>query len=367
MNKKIAIIGTVGLPANYGGFETLAEHLTINLGERYNFTVYCSGAKHAQKLGEHNNAKLVYLPFDANGVQSIFYDFVSMLHALRDADILLILGVSGCVFLPIIKLTNKKKIIVNIDGQEWRREKWGRFAKWFLRHSEQSAVRNADIVVTDNKVIQDYVKSEYKRSSELIAYGADHVAKQPLSPEVLMQHPFLSGRYAFSVCRIEPENNLHIVLEAIAKQKELQIVVVGNWSANQYGQSLREEYAGINHIHLLDPIYDQGTLDQIRSNCFVYLHGHSAGGTNPSLVEAMYLRLPVFAYDVDYNKETTENCARYFSNSNELSEFINRIDEKALSLIGIKMAEIANRRYRWDIISRQYEELFNGSWRSSII
>ena len=118
-------------------------------------------------------------------------------------------------------------------------------------------------------------------------------------------------------------------------------------------------YAGIDNIHLLNPIYDQNILDQIRSNCFVYLHGHSAGGTNPSLVEAMSLGLPVFAYGVDYNKETTEMCAKYFSDAKELSGLINQIDEESLNTIGTKMAEIANRRYRWESITEQYAAMMD--------
>lgn len=357
MNKKIAIIGTVGIPANYGGFETLTEYLARYLGERYDLTVYCSRKSYDKKLDEFNGAKLVYLALNANGVQSIPYDIISIFKALRYADVLLILGVSGCIILPFVKLVSRKKVVVNIDGLEWKRAKWSKFAKWYLKLSEKLAVKFSDDVVTDSKVIQDYVLTEYARKSSYIAYGADHVAGIEISQELFLTHPFLQQRYAFSVCRIEPENNLHIILEAMAQQDALPLVIVGNWSASQYGFDLRAKYVGFKHLHMLDPIYDQQLLDQIRSNCFVYLHGHSAGGTNPSLVEAMFLGLPIFAFGVDYNKETTDQCAQYFSDSKELVRLIAELDEVSLLSIGSDMSEIANRRYRWEYIAKQYAAL----------
>lgn len=356
--KKIAIIGIVGLPARYGGFETLTEYLTQYLGKTYDITVFCSAKAYDIQLPIYHNAKLIYLGLEANGIQSIPYDIVSMLKA-RDCETLLILGVSGCIFLPILKKISPAKIIVNIDGLEWKRAKWNRFAKCFLKYSEKLAVNYADVVITDNKVIQDYVKTEYQKDCELIAYGADHVEKQPLSDEILAQFNFLQQRYAFTVCRVEPENNLHIILEAIAKQQALPLVMVGNWNASQYGIKLVAKYANFAHIHLLDPIYNQQILNQIRSNCSVYLHGHSVGGTNPSLVEAMFLGLPIFAYNVDYNKETTGHAAHYFSDSEELLALLSYTNEKELNTIGYKMLHLAQERYQWRIIAEQYAHLFD--------
>ena len=138
--RKIAIIGTVGIPAKYGGFETLTEHLTKELGRSYVMTVYCSSKAYKNKLKSYHNAQLKYINLNANGVQSIPYDIISVFKSLRNSDALLILGVSGCIVLPFVKLISKKKIIINIDGLEWRREKWGKFIKWFLKYSEKDEV-----------------------------------------------------------------------------------------------------------------------------------------------------------------------------------------------------------------------------------
>ncbi|MFA5921271.1 MAG: DUF1972 domain-containing protein [Methylococcaceae bacterium] len=359
MRNKIAIIGTVGLPAIYGGFETLAEYLTKYLGKQYAITVYCSSKSYSDKIDEYNGVKLVYLPLNANGVQSIPYDILSIFKALSYADTLLILGVSGCISLPFVKLISRNKIVVNIDGMEWKRNKWSKFAKWFLKFSEKLAVKYADVVITDNKVIQNYVLSEYGVESTLIAYGGDHAIAAPLSKKVLSQYPYLDANYAFTVCRIEPENNIHIILAAVAQQNKLPLVLIGNWQASQYGMDLYANYSGIEHIHLLDPIYDQSILNQLRSNCLIYLHGHSAGGTNPSLVEAMCLGLPIFSYAADYNKETTENAAQYFSRPDELRQLIVNSSKESLLTNGLKMSDIATRRYQWEGIVEQYAKLLD--------
>ena len=173
--KKVAIIGSVGCPAKYGGFETLVEQLVINLQEKFDITVYCSKMafeKHPATIGK---VKLKYIPLKANGVQSIPYDMWSILDALRHSDTLLVLGVGGCTLLPLLRLLGcRKRFVVNIDGIEWRRAKWSNMARWYLRYAEKCAVRYSDEVIGDNQVIVDYVKSVYHKECHLIEYGADN-------------------------------------------------------------------------------------------------------------------------------------------------------------------------------------------------
>jgi len=356
--KKISIIGTVGIPAKYGGFETLTEYLTKNIHDRYEVTVFCSGKSCSDKLESYNSAKLEYINLNANGVQSIPYDIISILKSLKFADTLLILGVSGCIVLPFVRLFSKKRIIVNIDGLEWKRDKFSKNAKLFLKFSEKLAVKYSDVVVSDNKAIQDYLRSEYGVQSKLIAYGADHVTKEILSDELKVKYPFLGSRYAFKVCRIEPENNIHLILEAFSEYKLLNIVMIGNWENSQYGRELKEKYSRFENIFLLDPIYEQNSLNQIRSNCYVYMHGHSAGGTNPSLVEAMYLGLPIIAYGVQYNRETTEGKALYFDDKDGLARLLENINDEELRLVARDMLEVAKENYIWEKISEKYSKCF---------
>lgn len=356
--KKIAIIGSVGLPAKYGGWETLVDHLTRNLKGIFDFTIYCSAKKYPEKEDYCNGAHLEYINLDANGIQSIPYDIISMLKAIRFADTLLILGVSGCLFLPIVKLISRKKFIVNIDGLEWRRAKWGRFAKWFLKLSEAVAVRFADVVVTDNKAIQEYVVREYGRESVLIAYGGDHAVRPLRDVGVLLRYGLEGRRYAFKVCRIEPENNIDLIIRSFESYRGLDLVIVGNWNNSDYGIGLRKKYGFLTHVHLLDPIYDHDILNQMRTACHVYVHGHSAGGTNPSLVEAMSLGLPVVAYGCVFNRETTCDQALFFNSSDELVSVLTNLNDELLADVGTKMKQLAGQMYTWDKISSSYAELF---------
>lgn len=358
MNKKVAIIGTVGIPAKYGGFETLVEYLTKNQGSNYDITVYCSSKSYDKQLEEHNGAKLKYVNLKANGAQSIPYDIISLFRAIKGSDVILILGVSGCLMLPVVKLISKNKILLNIDGLEWKRAKWGKFTKWFLKFSEKIGVKFADEIITDNKVITDYVKSEYGLDSHLIAYGADHVTKEAFDDTFLSKYPFAKEDYAFKVCRIEPENNIHIILDAFSMLPDKNIVCVGNWSNSEYGKKLRKKHEIHQNIFLLDPIYDQKILNQFRCNCSVYVHGHSAGGTNPSLVEAMYLELPIFTFGIQYNKETTANKAAYFNDVNELVLLLKEQEENTLKTIAKDVGSIAKEKYTWAYVSNEYGNLF---------
>ena len=359
--KQIAIIGIQGVPAQYGGFESLVENIIgENCSSDIHYTIFCSSKDYVERRTTYKGASLKYIPLHANGMQSTPYDIWSMLLACRGYDVVVILGVSGCLFLPVFRLLYWKRVIVNIDGLEHRREKWGRFAKWFLRQSEAMAVRCASVVVADNKAIQDYVREIYGKDSALIAYGGDHTQCQVPSERqetILKRYHLTRERYGLTVCRIEPENNCHLTLEAFARSGK-RLVFVGNWEHSAYGRELRSRYAAYPHISMVDPVYDLSVLFALRKNCRYYLHGHSAGGTNPSLVEAMFFGKPILAYDVVYNRETTENRADYFRTAEELSGLLK--NEEWMAGKGEAMLAIAERRYRWKTIARQYEALYRG-------
>ena len=357
---KVAIIGTVGVPANYGGFETLVENIIkCNNSEELQYSVYCSSKNYKEKYWVYKGAKIIYLPLRANGLQSILYDAVSIIHALFKADTLLVLGVSGCIVLPVIRLFSRKNIIVNIDGLEHRRVKWNNYVRKFLKYSESLAVKYATHIITDNKGIQDYVLEEYGKHSELIEYGGDHVLcdTSGMEEEILKKYQLSKNGYSLALCRIEPENNVEMIVKAFVASGEL-LVFIGNWHNSEFGRRVREEYGTISNIKLLEPIYDIKVLNVLRTYCKFYLHGHSAGGTNPSLVEAMYFGRPVFAFDVVYNRETTEGKAGYFGNEQELIALMNEDGEEVWKRNGEAMREIAYRRYCWNVIANKYERLY---------
>lgn len=350
--KKISIVGIVGLPAAYGGFESLVENLTRFAATDIQYEVFCSSKQHSAELKSHNGAILRYIPLKANGMQSIPYDILSILFSIKNRpDVLLVLGVSGAIALPLVKIFSRCKVITNIDGLEWKRDKWGRLAKSFLKLSEAIAVRYSDVVITDNQAISDYVFNEYKSKSTVIAYGGDHSILHGQEVKQSDEFPFY-----LTICRIEPENNIDLILQAFSESDE-KIKFIGNWKSSEYGRRLVSKYGSVSNIELIDPVYDIKQLYRIRSLCKGYIHGHSAGGTNPSLVEAMHFAKPIYAFDCAFNRFTTENRAFYFKDSAQLSQLLSdyTLDkDKNASL----MKDIAERRYTWEIITKQYEDLY---------
>jgi hypothetical protein len=205
MKKLVGIVGCAGIPARYGGFETLAENLVKELGNEFEFIVYCSSFDYKIKRKEYGKARLKYIPINANGRSSILYDVVSILDAINKVDLVLVLGVGGAFLFPLIRLFSKRKIVVNIDGLEWRRQKWGSFAKKYLKIQERVAVKWAHQVIADNEGIQEYLFAEYNRRADYAPYGGDHTAYVSLTEATRAEFNIHGSDYFFSVCRIEPE------------------------------------------------------------------------------------------------------------------------------------------------------------------
>jgi glycosyltransferase involved in cell wall biosynthesis len=364
---RVSVIGTAGVPSSYGGFETLVENLCRYHQEnslRVELTVYCSEKHYTnERPSNYLDTQLKYINLNANGISSIVYDFVSMLEALRSgADVILVLGVSGALSFPLIRLFSRKALVVNIDGVEWKRQKWGRFARWFLNISERIATRFAHVTICDNEAISDYVRGAYHIAPKTITYGGDHALK---TAKKSFADFTLPEKFAFSVCRIEPENNVHVVLEAFAGIPDFPVIFVGNWKNSEYSRQLREKYQSFANLHLLDPIYDTGILATLRSQCALYVHGHSAGGTNPSLVEAMFFGRPILAFDCNYNRVTTANGAMYFNGSDDLGSLLSTFESSAmLDSVGERMAELAQERYLWKDIASAYFSTIEEAYRS---
>ncbi|WP_339760457.1 DUF1972 domain-containing protein [uncultured Hoeflea sp.] len=354
---KIAIVGTVGVPGRYGGFETLAENLVRQHHSRSrdaDLTVYCSAEAYSDRTPAFLTATLRYSRFKANGLQSIVYDAVTLFDAARRGhDVALLLGVSGAVALPFIRLFSGMRIVTNVDGIEWRRSKWNGPVRQFLRLSEWMAVRFSHQVVADNEGIADHIRRSYGVHSTVIAYGGDHALDRAGQPAGDCGGPAFDKGYALALCRIEPENHVSMILEAFAATGR-PLVFVGNWNNSAYGRDLRERYAQTEAIHLLDPIYDAGALYRIRANSGLYVHGHSAGGTNPALVEMMHFGLPILAFDCVYNRYTTENQASFFSSAGELARIATLPPQPGQ---GAMLRAIARRRYIWSQIGNEYFEL----------
>jgi glycosyltransferase involved in cell wall biosynthesis len=364
IKKKVAIIGTNGIPARYGGFETLAENLVAQLGDKYEFTVYCSNIykKHERKK-TYKNAKLKYLPLKANGWQSFFYDFLTIFHAYFHSQSLIILGFSGAFAFPLNKIF-RKNIIFNIGGIEWQKIRGTkssskieiRLKKWM----EKLCVRNSTTIIIDNLSFEKYLENKYRINPILAEYGGDHAVSYPITEDIIKKYPFIKTEYDLTVSRAQEDMNIHLVIEAYKSIPQRKIVIISNWQISDYGKNLYlENKDKYNNIILLPSIYEPNELNAIRANCQIYLHTHSLCGTAPSLVEAMFLNLPIVAFDVPSNRATTENKAIYFSDVSDLISTMTNLDIKKLDQLKCDMYEIATRRYTWDRIVNIYQNCIN--------
>lgn len=363
MKKKVAIIGTNGIPAKYGGFETLTEYLSKYLNQEFDLTVYCAKTPKEKRLKSINNTKLVYIPLKANGWQSIIYDAISIIHAFIRNDVLVILGFSGVFAFPF-KIFFRKKIVFNIGGVEWKKvrgkKSFGKLEviskKWF----EKICIYYSDVVIADNQVIWDYVKTTYGIDSILAEYGGNHAIYKPINEHLKIKYPFLSAKYDVTVSRAQEDMNIHLIIDAYKKTPERNLVVVSNWETSEYGRNLKQENKNkFSNIFLEDAIYNVDELNAIRSNAEIYIHSHSLCGTAPSLTEAMFLKLPIICFDVNTNRASTENNSIYFSNSESLVLELKSLDQNNIQQLGERMYEIAQRRYNWERIVNLYKNSIN--------
>jgi len=348
--KQIAVIGTVGLPAKYIGFETLAAHLVQNLGSEWDFTVYCSAKQFskAERVKTHNGAKLIYLPFQADGIQGVFYDMIGIMHALFYADVLLILGVSSSFLIPFVRLFTNKKVITSVDGYTWKRDKYNKLTMLYRNMAEWIALKFSHVNIANKESMQDYTALRYATRNLQVGELITETSK----------YAFMDRPYAFKHCRVAPENNIEMILESFVQTPQHQLVIAGNWNKTEYGKELRKAYSIFPNIHILDPIYNPYELDMLRANSFAYVHGNQPGGVDAALLEAMFMGLPVLSLDTQRNKITTEGKALYFSTADELARMFNQTRIGEFQQVGSAMQETAHRRYTWQLIATKYEYLF---------
>lgn len=353
--KRVAIIGSQGVPPKYGGFETLVDNIISHRSDNVEYTIFCSSPDMDTTLTNYKGCRLKYVNIRAHGVMSVPYDCISMIKALRGYDAILMLGVSGGIFLPFFKMISRAKVIVNVDGLEHKREKWDALARKYLKHALGLCLRWADEIVSDNEGIRKFIKENYNRKAHLIAYGGNHALRnldEKRQKALLDFYNLESGKYDLSVCRIEPENNVHLTLKAY-EDTGVPIAFIGNWNHSDYSRALYNKYKSIEGFHLINSIYDLDVLYALRNNSRRYVHGHKSGGTNPSLVEAMFFDKPILAYDVIYNRETTQNKASYFLDVKDLKDLIIKDLPSHNDTL-----EVARKDYVWEKIACQYENLF---------
>lgn len=361
--KRIAIVGTRGIPACYGGFETFAQEISKRLqSEILDVIVYCDRTE--SPIFEYEGVELKYSKHTKSEHPLLFY-YDCIRQASQTSDILIVTGTGGVFFYGIPKFF-RKRLITNIDGIESKRVKWSAKVQLLVKMTEYIAVKISDTVVADSIAIKQYVLSEYnipaKRIS-VIEYGAEQNTGAE-HPAILEQYHLKPNDYYLMVARLEPENNILEIMQGLLVSKSKRILfVVGGLNDTPYVKELK--YFADNSggkIYLAGAIYDRTELDAIRFHCYAYLHGHSVGGTNPSLLEALAAGNMTICHDNVFNREVTENTMFYFKSVAELADLVNQIEDFSKVVFSEKKRYALHRiasHYNWDRIANEYRKLIN--------
>jgi glycosyltransferase involved in cell wall biosynthesis len=354
-------MGTRGVPALYGGFETAVEEIGSRLVERgYDVTVYCRNP--GQSMREYRGMRLVNAPAIRHRMaETLSHTAVSTAHSIISGrpDAVLMLNAGNAPLLQPLSLA-RIPTAIHLDGLESRREKWRGAGAKYYRWAERAAVRWGDEVIADAQAIADHVRERYGRECVVIPYGAEIIHPEGTR---LGELGVASRDFHLVVARFEPENH---VLEAVhgyrASSETRPYLVVGSAPYSQwYVEKVHEAGRGDSRIRFTGGIYDQELLDQLYGHCRTYLHGHSVGGTNPSLLRAMGAGAPVLAYDVEFNREVTAGQAYFWRDAPELTTLYDGVASGEFDSRLAELPELGRERirtaYQWDAVTTDYEAL----------
>lgn len=379
--KHIFIIGSRGLPAQYGGFETFVEQLVSNqVSPNIRYHVAClSDSSHHQHT-EYKGADCFTInPPKLGPARVIAYDMMAISYALElvkaqkiEAPIFYILGNTiGGFIAPFAKKIHSVggRLFVNPDGLEWKRSKWSKPVQSYLKYAEKLMAKYADLLIADNEGIEDYIQTSYPGTkTRFIAYGTDlsptdYQADSQAILDFFGQWNLTEKGYYLIIGRFVPENNyLTAIKEFMASSTERDLVIVANHEGSAYFQKLEEEtdFSRDKRIKFVGTVYDSNLLKYLRNQCRAYIHGHEVGGTNPSLLEALAQTNENLVLGVDFNQKVALNGARYWSKEQgNLSQLIDRIDGQAeAEELGRIAKEHMRTAYTWEKIVQEYEELF---------
>lgn len=367
---KIAFVSTRGIPNNYGGFEQFAEYISVGLAQRgHDVTVY-SPKFHPYQHDNYKGVKIkhIYSPetWMGSSVGSFFYDFASLKDALKNEDFDIIYEAGYTSIIPAyiwfdVKKRKRPIFTTNMDGLENKRSKFNPIVRRFLDWEEKMAVKYSHYLIADNMGIHDYYKEKYGKESKFLAYGAN--IHDDFNAEYLKEFGLKPEEYYILIARLEPENNIIMAIEGYLHSKEngrRPLIIVGKTNT-PHGKELVKKYENEKNVRFVGGIYDFKKLDSVRHFSRAYFHGHSVGGTNPSLLEAMAAGCFIFAHDNIFNRAVLKDNAWYYPSALKVSEFLDNIDtivdKHKIEFIAQNIDVIRN-EYSWEHLVDEHEKYF---------
>ena len=379
----VFIIGSKGIPANYGGFETFVDKLT-EFSDNKEIKYHVSCLSDNSEEFEYNGARCFNIPVkDIGSAKAVVYDVQALDECIKYIEknniqnsIIYILACRIGPFIGKYKKKMKKlgiKLYVNPDGNEWRRSKWNYAIRKYWKLSESLMIKHADLLVCDSKGIESYIHNEYSRynpKTTFIAYGSDIEKSKLLNDDQKLldwykEHSIKENNYYLIVGRFVPENNyLLMIKEFMKSNSKKDLVIISNVEQNKFYNNLLEEtnFTSDNRIKFVGTVYDQELLKKIRENAYGYIHGHEVGGTNPSLLEALASTKLNLLLDVVFNKEVGLDGAIYFNKEDyslaNLIDSADKFSDKEIEELSTKAKKRIENEYTWRYIVDKYETLF---------
>lgn len=352
--KKVAIIGSHGLYANYGGWDQLVKNLAERKSdEEINYLIFNS-KESPRDIVPPNGVEVKHINIKASGFEGIIYDFWTILICYFKVDTILLLGVQGLPLVAFFSLFKKKVIVSNVGGLEWERPKFGFFAKLYLKICFELSFVFSKFVILDNEHYQAFAPKKSNAKIVVLPYGGEIDISLESSPALLDKYPFLNNKYFLSISRSLEDNMIDELCAAFLNLGE-KLVMISNFSATTYGKRVYDKYCNYPNLILINGLYDKPELDLVRRKCAAYIHTHTLCGTAPSLVEMVIAQRPILSIDVLQNRFTLDNLGFFYKNFEELNQFLSKPQELNNYIPSKSICD----RYDWDLTVKKYQNLYS--------
>lgn len=357
MKLRIGILGTRGIPNYYGGFEHISEYVSAGLVQRgHSVTVYNSH-NHPYTADNWNGVNIQHC-YDPEYLIGAAGQFIYDMNCIRDArkrnfDVVLIMGYTSSSVWGRLYPKNST-IITNMDGLEWKRTKYSKPVQHFLRYAEKLAVKHSNYYISDSMVIRSYLAEKYSINSQYIPYGADMITQ--IEREQMDVKEALNEDYFLLMARMEPENNIEAILEGFNNSNSPRKFKVLGDTGNRFGKFITHRFKNDERIQFKGAIFDNAKVRALQNNSYLYFHGHSVGGTNPSLLEAMASEALIAAHDNPFNKSVLNADAFYFSNANGVQQLVENVQRKDTERIMVRNnLQKIQYQFSWEKVIEEYE------------
>jgi hypothetical protein len=352
--KKVAIIGSHGLYANYGGWDQLVKNLVEkNSSDQIHYLVFNSKESPKEISNLPNGVVVKHINLKASGFEGLFYDFWTILICYFKVDTILLLGVQGIPLISFLKLFKNTNIISNVGGLEWERPKFSYWAKLYLKFCFHLSFLYSKKVILDNEYYLTFAPNSRKGKAVIIPYGGEIDTSLEITNLMKEKYPFLEKEYYLSISRALEDNFINKLCETFSKTNAT-LVLISNFTSSSYGKVVFENFKNYKNIILINGLYQKNELDLVRRNCRAYIHTHTLCGTAPSLVEMVISRRPIISIDVPQNKFTLDNSGLYFKSFDELLQILESDLDLSFNIPNVELIE----KYDWQTIVNNYQALY---------